>query len=120
MKPDQQKFSGDERPWGSYEILLEESTYKVKRITVKSGGELSLQSHRLRSEHWTMVVGEGQVTLDEKTVTLKAGEHIYIPTGGKHRLANLGKESLILIEVQCGDYLGEDDIIRYEDRYGRT
>ncbi|MBP9483945.1 MAG: phosphomannose isomerase type II C-terminal cupin domain [Negativicutes bacterium] len=120
MKPDQQKFSGEERPWGSYEILLEESTYKVKRITVKSGGELSLQSHRLRSEHWTMVVGEGQVTLDEKTVTLKAGEHIYIPTGGKHRLANLGKESLILIEVQCGDYLGEDDIIRYEDRYGRT
>ena len=120
MKPDQQKFSGEERPWGSYEILLEESTYKVKRITVKSGGELSLQSHRLRSEHWTMVAGEGQVTLDEKTVTLKAGEHIYIPTGGKHRLANLGKESLILIEVQCGDYLGEDDIIRYEDRYGRT
>lgn len=119
MAIDRQKFSGEKRPWGFYEILLEENTYKVKRITVKNDGELSLQSHKLRSEYWTIVAGEGQITLDEKMITLKAGEHIYIPIGGKHRLANLGKENLVLIEVQYGDYLGEDDIIRYEDRYGR-
>lgn len=85
---------------------------------MKSGGELSLKSHKLRSEHWTIVAAERQVTLDEKTMTLKAGEHIYIPTGGRHRLANIEKEELMLFEVQCNEYLGEDDIIRYEDRYG--
>lgn len=110
----------DERPWGMYEVLIEERGYKVKRIVVKPGHRLSLQLHQSRSEHWVVVSGEALVTVGERELTLCTNEDILIPRQTKHRVANPGTEQLVLIEVQCGDYLGEDDITRFADDYDRT
>lgn len=108
------------RPWGFYESVDKGQSFQVKRILVKSGASLSLQMHLHRSEHWVVVRGVATVTCGEKTFNLKQNESTYIPQGVKHRLANLSHESLEIIEVQSGSYLGEDDIIRYEDIYGRA
>ena len=110
----------EKRPWGSYTILDEGLGYKVKRISVNSGHKLSLQYHHRRSEHWTVVQGEATVTVGELIKKLKIDESVYIPLEEKHALANEGEELMQLIEVQVGDYLEEDDIVRLEDRYGRT
>ncbi|MEM9228202.1 MAG: mannose-1-phosphate guanylyltransferase/mannose-6-phosphate isomerase [Pseudomonadota bacterium] len=107
------------RPWGSYESLVHGDRFQVKRITVNPGGILSLQSHMHRSEHWVVVSGFAEVTLGEDLHRLAENESIYIPLGAKHRMANPGKVPLVLIEVQSGGYLGEDDIKRYEDIYRR-
>lgn len=107
------------RPWGSYTILAEGEGYKVKRITVKPGAKLSLQMHYHRSEHWTVISGTGKLTLDDKVVIFKENESTYIPIAVKHRLENPGQIPLSIIEVQNGRYLGEDDIVRFDDEYGR-
>ena len=107
------------RPWGSYRSIDQGPGFQVKRITVTPGQLLSLQLHHQRAEHWTVVQGTAEVTCGDKLVTLLADQSIYIPVETKHRLENIGDDTLILIEVQCGDYLGEDDIVRFEDKYGR-
>ena len=107
------------RPWGSYTILAEGNGFKVKKITVKPGAKLSLQMHYHRSEHWTVISGTGKLTLDDKVVVFKENESTYIPIAVKHRLENPGSIPLSIIEVQNGRYLGEDDIVRFDDEYGR-
>lgn len=107
------------RPWGKYEVLIDEKNHKVKKITVYPESKLSLQSHKRRSEHWVVVKGTADVVNGENELTLQENESTYIPAGAKHRLANSGKTSLEIIEVQTGDYLEEDDIERYDDAYGR-
>ena len=107
------------RPWGSYTILEDAPTHKVKRLTVLPGKILSLQSHNYRAEHWTVVRGEAYVVNGDEEITLKVNESTYIPIGNKHRLGNKSKEILEVIETQSGSYFGEDDIIRYEDKYNR-
>ena len=109
----------DERPWGSYEVLAEGEGYKVKRIEIHPGHRLSLQMHQSRSEHWVIVSGEAIVTLDQKELRLRPNEDAIVPVRTKHRVANPGTTPLVFIEVQCGDYLGEDDITRFEDDYNR-
>lgn len=108
------------RPWGSYEGLGQDAGFQVKRIVVKPGERLSLQMHHHRSEHWVVVKGTLQVTCGEKVFDLGVNESTYIPKLTKHRLENLTDESAEMIEVQVGDYLGEDDIVRFDDSYGRT
>jgi mannose-1-phosphate guanylyltransferase/mannose-6-phosphate isomerase len=108
------------RPWGTYTVLQDAPGFKIKRIEVKPGASLSLQMHHHRSEHWVVVSGKAEVVNGEDTVTLQANESTYIPAGNKHRLTNVGDTELALIEVQCGSYLGEDDIVRFEDIYGRA
>ena len=112
------------RPWGTYQSLYEDvegnDNYKVKRITVKPGAQLSLQSHDHRSEHWTVVRGTGTVTLDDKEVEVNPNESVYIEKKQKHRMTNKTDDTVVFIEVQCGNYVGEDDIKRYEDVYGRV
>jgi len=108
------------RPWGTYTVLEESSGFKIKRIVVKAGASLSLQMHHHRSEHWVVVSGCAEVVNGEQVMTLHANQSTYIPAGHKHRLANPGATDLSLIEVQCGTYLGEDDIVRFEDVYGRA
>jgi mannose-1-phosphate guanylyltransferase/mannose-6-phosphate isomerase len=108
------------RPWGTYTTLQEGPRFKIKRIEVKPGASLSLQMHHHRSEHWVVVSGTGKVAVDGKEVLLSANESTYVPIGARHRLENPGKVPLVMIEVQCGDYVGEDDIVRFEDRYGRV
>lgn len=109
-----------QRPWGKYTVLEERETdYKLKRIEVEPGARLSLQSHQHRSEHWIVVSGTATVTRGEKVFTVSKNESTYIPIGEKHRLENRGKILLQMIEVQVGDYLGEDDIERFDDAYGR-
>ena len=107
------------RPGGSYESIVEEERWQVKIINVKPGEKLSLQMHHHRSEHWIIVSGTAQVEIDDNEITLHENQSAYIPIGSKHRLSNPGKISLKLIEVQSGSYLGEDDIHRFEDNYGR-
>lgn len=107
------------RPWGSYTILAEGDGFKVKKITVNPGAKLSLQMHYHRSEHWTVISGTGKLTLDDKVVIFKENESTYIPIAVKHRLENPGSIPLSIIEVQNGRYLGEDDIVRFDDVYGR-
>ncbi|MEN9460862.1 MAG: mannose-phosphate guanyltransferase [Pseudomonadota bacterium] len=107
------------RPWGTYENIDVEERFQVKRIQVKPGASLSLQMHYHRSEHWIVVKGTAQVTRGEETFVLSENQSTYIPLGVKHRLENPGKLPLELIEVQSGSYLGEDDIVRFEDVYGR-
>src|SRR5437667_12061679 len=102
------------RPWGSFHILDEGPGFKVKRIVVNPSGRLSLQSHKHRGEHWTVVTGVATVTVDEQVADLTRSQSIDIPKGAKHRLENLGTTPVEIIEVQFGDYLGEDDIIRYD------
>jgi mannose-1-phosphate guanylyltransferase/mannose-6-phosphate isomerase len=108
------------RPWGTYTVLLEGPRFKIKRIEVKPRQALSLQMHHHRSEHWIVVSGTARVTCDDRTFLVSANESTYIPIGGTHRLENPGVVDLVMIEVQCGDYLGEDDIVRFSDAYGRT
>ncbi len=108
------------RPWGSYETLALADGFQVKRITVKPGQKLSLQKHHHRAEHWVVVKGTAQVTCGDKVSPLKADQSTYIPLGEKHRLENIGQDLLELIEVQSGSYLGEDDIVRFDDVYGRA
>jgi mannose-6-phosphate isomerase len=123
-KGDDATMSGDllsdERPWGRYEVLLEDASYKVKRITVLPGKRLSYQRHARRSEHWFVVQGFGRVTLDDDTIELLAGETIDIPVGSAHRIENAGTENLVFIEIQHGEYFGEDDIERIADDFGRA
>lgn len=107
------------RPWGWYETLCLGERFQVKRIMVKPDGILSLQSHRHRSEHWVVVAGTAEVTIGETRQLVSENQSVYIPLGEKHRMANPGKVPMYLIEVQTGAYLGEDDIVRYEDVYGR-
>ncbi len=107
------------RPWGNFLSLAEDENWKVKRIEVKAGASLSLQLHEKRSEHWVVVKGTALAQLDNKEVVLTENQSIYIPYGTKHRLSNNSSNSLVIIEVQCGKYLGEDDIIRFNDLYGR-
>ncbi len=114
------EFSKVYRPWGSYTVIQEGSGFKIKRIEVKPQAALSLQSHRHRSEHWVVVQGSAEVRNGNDTFTLQSNESTFIPIGNIHRLRNKSQTLLIIIEVQCGSYLGEDDIIRYEDRYGRV
>lgn len=108
-----------ERPWGTYYNAHEEDGFKVKKITVNPGARLSLQSHVHRAEHWVVVKGDALVTLGEQEIRMSADQHIYIPKGSVHRLQNLGESELVLVEVQLGNYLGEDDIKRYQDDYNR-
>ena len=110
----------DDRPWGSFEVLAEGQGYKVKRIEVKPGHRLSLQMHQGRTEHWVVVVGEALVSVGEREVRLRANEDVLVPPRTKHRVANTSDAALVFIEVQCGSYLGEDDITRFEDDYSRT
>jgi mannose-1-phosphate guanylyltransferase/mannose-6-phosphate isomerase len=108
------------RPWGRYEILDEGPGFKVKRISVNPESSLSLQIHRHRAEHWVVVRGTAVVTRGEESFVLMANQSAYIPSGTKHRLENTGGETLEIIEIQSGDYLGEDDIERFDDHYGRS
>ncbi len=108
------------RPWGAYTVLQENPGFKIKRIEVKTGASLSLQLHHRRSEHWIVVSGTARVTRDDDVFLIGANESTYIPVETRHRLENPGSEPLVMIEVQCGDYLGEDDIVRFDDVYGRA
>ncbi len=108
------------RPWGKYEVLVDEPNHKVKKITVYKNGRLSLQSHEKRSEHWVVVKGKAGVTHGDSFLLLEENESSYIPAGTKHRLENKGEGVLEIIEVQTGSYLGEDDIVRFDDEYGRV
>lgn len=110
----------DRRPWGSFTVLDEGAGYKVKRIEVLPGKRLSYQRHSRRAEHWMIVAGAGKVTLDDKEITVRTGETVDVNIGSSHRIENPGEENLVFIEIQRGDYLGEDDITRLEDDFGRS
>jgi len=112
--------SAEQRPWGSFQVLHEGPGFKVKEIVVAPGGRLSLQSHKHRAEHWVVVAGTAKVTVDEQILLLEPNQSVHIPLGARHRMENPGEVAMHLIEVQCGSYLGEDDIVRYEDVYGRS
>jgi mannose-1-phosphate guanylyltransferase/mannose-6-phosphate isomerase len=107
------------RPWGWYDSIDEDERFKVKRIQVNPGASLSLQKHHHRAEHWVVVKGTAEITNGDKTILLAENQSTYIPLGEVHRLANPGTTPLEIIEVQSGSYLGEDDIVRFEDNYGR-
>jgi len=107
------------RPWGAYTVLQEGPGFKIKRIEVKPGGALSLQMHHRRSEHWVVVQGVAQVTCGERRYPVHANESTFIPVENRHRLENPGADPLVMIEVQCGEYVGEDDIVRFDDKYER-
>ena len=108
------------RPWGSYISLVQDKRWQVKRIEVNPCSSLSLQMHNHRAEHWTVVEGTAKVEINSKVFLLEENQSTFIPLGAKHRLSNPGRTNLILIEVQSGDYIGEDDIVRFEDKYGRN
>ncbi|MDA8290964.1 MAG: phosphomannose isomerase type II C-terminal cupin domain [Actinomycetota bacterium] len=109
----------DERPWGSYTVLSDAPDHKVKQIVVRPGKRLSYQTHSKRAEHWFVVRGEGVVTLDGEDVPVGAGSVVDVGRGVAHRMANVGGEELLFVEVQHGEYFGEDDIVRLEDDFGR-
>jgi mannose-1-phosphate guanylyltransferase/mannose-6-phosphate isomerase len=113
-------FAMDHRPWGHFETLALSERFQVKRIVVKPGAALSLQSHVHRAEHWIVVAGTARVTIDDRVELVGENQSVYIPLGAKHRMENPGKLPMVLIEVQTGAYLGEDDIIRYDDIYARA
>ena len=110
----------DRRPWGTFTVLDEGDGFKVKRIEVFPGKRLSYQKHSRRAEHWVMVQGTAKVTLDDREIVVEAGEAIDIGIGSAHRVENPGEQTLLFIEVQRGDYLGEDDIVRLQDDFGRV
>ena len=114
------KFSKEHRPWGCFESLYLSDLFHVKIIHVKPGESLSLQSHKFRSEHWVVIEGIAKVTVGDKILNIKSGESIYIPSGQIHRLENCEKRIITLVEVQTGSYFGEDDIVRYDDKYARN
>jgi mannose-6-phosphate isomerase len=109
----------DRRAWGSYTVLEEGPGYKVKRIEVLPGKRLSYQKHSKRSEHWVMIRGTGRITLNDEHIVLGPGQAIDVPIGAAHRIENIGEDLLAFIEVQLGSYLGEDDIVRLHDDFGR-
>jgi len=111
--------SFDERPWGSFQVLDEGATYKVKRLEVKPGQRLSYQYHHRRAEHWVIVAGRALITLDDVVHERNATESIEIGQGVRHRIENPGPDPMVFIEVQTGSYFGEDDIVRLDDDYGR-
>ena len=110
----------DQRPWGSYTVLDDDATFKVKRIEVLPGKRLSYQRHARRSEHWFIVHGTAVVTLDGERREVGAGDAVDVPVGTDHRIENASDAPVVFVEVQHGDYFGEDDIVRLEDDYGRT
>lgn len=110
----------EERPWGSFTILEDATTHKVKRIVVNSGQRFSLQSHQHRDETWMIISGSGMVTRNDSELRVEAGNIVKISRGVKHRIKNVGQGQLVFIEVQTGEYFGEDDIVRYSDDYGRV
>ena len=110
----------EERAWGKFEVLVDHNNYKVKKITVNPGHRLSYQSHKYRSELWHFVSGEGEVTLEGKISRVIYDDSVRIPAESKHRISNTGTESLVFIEIQTGKSFEEEDIIRYEDDYGRA
>ena len=112
-----QSLDHDKRPWGEFQVIDSGDGFQVKRITVLPGKRLSLQSHKFRKEHWIVSCGEAEVEIDNKISKLTIAESIDIPLGAIHRLSNKSKSKLIIIEIQFGSYLGEDDIIRYEDDF---
>jgi len=118
MSPGENHLDADDRPWGRWEEYLNEPGYRVKRIIVAPGGRLSLQKHRLRSEHWAIASGEGLFSLDGAVWTVVTGDAVFIPVGGVHRIENRGQSPLVIIETQLGE-CREDDIVRLEDDYGR-
>ncbi len=107
------------RPWGRFTKIESGSTWQVKKLEIKPFSSISLQKHEYRSEHWVVVSGLAKVQLNEETKYLMSNQSVYIPAGTKHRLSNPGEDPLILIEIQSGRYIGEDDITRFEDNYGR-
>jgi mannose-6-phosphate isomerase len=108
------------RPWGTYQVIALGQDYQVKRIDVLPGKRLSYQTHRFRSEHWYVVAGLGTVTLDGRSARVEPGESVDIAVGVAHRIENVGEDLFVMIEVQRGSYLGEDDIVRIEDDFGRA
>jgi mannose-1-phosphate guanylyltransferase/mannose-1-phosphate guanylyltransferase/mannose-6-phosphate isomerase len=108
------------RPWGNFEILRDTASFKSKVIEVLPGQRLSYQSHAKRAEHWIIIKGQPEVTLNDAVLKPKPGEHIFIPLGAKHRISNPGKDVVEFVEVQVGTYFGEDDIVRYQDDYKRS
>lgn len=110
----------DSRPWGSFHVLDEGHTYRVKRIEVLPGKRLSYQTHAQRAEHWVVVQGVARVTLDGREIALSSGDAVDIPLGAAHRIENPGGEKLVVIEIQRGSYFGEDDIVRLQDDFGRV
>ena len=112
-------FPKDHRPWGWFETLVLADRFQVKRIVVHPGATLSLQSHHHRAEHWIVVEGTARVTIGDEVQLVSENQSVYVPLGAVHRMENPGKVPMVLIEVQTGSYLGEDDIIRYEDVYAR-
>lgn len=113
-------MSMDERPWGRYEVLQESANYQVKRITVLPGKRLSYQRHKFRAEHWFLIAGAAEVTIEGSRKKLEPGASVDIAIGAAHRIANIGAEPVVFIEVQTGTYFGEDDIERLEDDFGRA
>jgi mannose-6-phosphate isomerase-like protein (cupin superfamily) len=107
------------RPWGSYTVLEESEKYKIKKIVVQPGKRLSLQLHNKRSEHWIVIAGKAQVVIGKKKYSLASGQSIYVPRKMPHRLSNTGKILLQIVEVAQGSYVGEDDIVRLDDDFGR-
>ena len=110
----------EDRPWGSWHVIDVNPGYKIKRIHVNPGSRLSLQSHEHRSEHWVVVQGEATCEVDGVVSVVKHDQSIDVPLGAKHRLGNQGSVELVIVEVQLGNYTGEDDISRFEDDYGRS
>ncbi len=108
------------RPWGNYEILHVEAGFQVKRVELNPASRLSLQKHNRRDELWNVVSGEGLAMVDGSEIKVKKGSVVKVPSGAKHRIGNTGKVPLVFVEVQTGEYLGEDDIVRFEDDYHRA
>ena len=109
----------EQRPWGSFTVLVDADHFKTKRLDVLAGKRLSLQSHQRRSEHWIIVTGLAKITIGEENINYTQGQHVFVPRKTKHRIENIGDNLLTIVEVQLGDYFGEDDIVRYEDDFDR-
>ena len=107
------------RPWGNYTSIDEDSSWKVKKIVVRPKSSLSLQMHHHRAEHWIVVKGTAEVEINDQKLILSENQSTFIPLGAKHRLSNPGEIPLTIVEIQTGDYIGEDDIVRFKDEYGR-
>jgi len=123
LQHEKQKYNKNEvgnRPWGRWAVLDAGPGFTVKRIEVEPGHRLSLQYHHHRSEHWLVIDGEGEVEIDEMTISIKQRSHVHIPLKAVHRVKNTGKNTLIILELQQGDVLDEDDIVRLEDDYARA
>ena len=108
------------KPWGSFEIINDGEKYTLKKIIVNPGGQLSLQSHKHRFEHWLIAEGIAEVIINDEIFNLKENQHIFVPQGAKHRLTNIGEKNLVVVEMWYGDNLDENDIIRYKDIYNRV